>query len=204
MIRWMRNSLVALALCLSATAAVYGQSASPSPRESQPMDFAVMFNAEHAQYSYGSGFWMFGGSAEVAIKLKYNFSLAINSTGTASSGVNGGVPFSKVMTTAGPRYTLPLGHSSAGRSRIFVEGLFGGVHGFNSTFPATAGPLTSANSVAMQLGGGYEWSLKRAWAIRVLDVHYVRTDLPNGSTNRQNDLLLGAGIVWRPVDHTAK
>ena len=56
----------------------------------------------------------------------------------------------------------------------------------------------------LQLGGGYGRSLQPCRAFRVLDVHYVRTDLPNGSTNRQNDLLLGAGIVWRPVDRTVK
>jgi hypothetical protein len=172
-----------------------------SAGKSQPVDVAVMFNAERAEYSYGNNFWLYGGSGEVAAHLKYNLSLVVNVTGVTSQGSSGRNSFSKVMTTAGPRYTLPLGHM---RSRIFAEGLFGGVHGFNSVFPATNGLLQSANAFAMQLGGGYDLSLSHTWALRVIDVHYVRTDLPNGFTNKQQDLLLGAGIVWRPVDHSAR
>jgi hypothetical protein len=189
-----KNYMLLTALCVVAAPVVHGQRAG----KSQPVDVAVMFNAERAQYSYGNNFWPYGGSGEVAAHLKYNVSLVVNVTGVTSPGSSDQNSFSKVMTTAGPRYTLPLGHT---RSRIFAEGLFGGVHGFSGVFPTKNGPLQAATAFALQLGGGYDLSLSQTWALRVIDMHYVRTDLPNGFTNRQQDLLIGAGIVWRPVDH---
>jgi outer membrane immunogenic protein len=194
-----KNYLVAAALFLGAAVTGYAQNL--HTQESQPVDVAVMFNAEHAQYSYGNNFWMYGGSGELAFRLKYNFSLVVNETGMTAQGNSGANSFSRTMTTAGPRYTLPLGHT---RSRIFAEGLFGGVHGFNSVFPSTNGALQTANAFGMQLGGGYDLKINNTWSFRVVDVHYVRTDLPNGFSNRQQDLLLGTGIVWRPVDRSAK
>jgi hypothetical protein len=90
------------------------------------------------------------------------------------------------------------------RTQVFAEDLFGGVHGFNSVFPSINGAPPSANAFAMQIGGGLDYSVSSTLSIRVIDAHYVRTDLPNGFTNRQSDLLLGAGIVWRPFDRSAK
>jgi outer membrane immunogenic protein len=198
MIHWFNNSVLVALFCFSART-FYGQTV--NAHESQPVDVSVMFNAEHTQYTYGNNFWLYGASGESAFHVKYNIGLVVNATGTTSQGNNDGNSFSKVMTIAGPRYTLPLEHK---RIRIFAEGLFGGVHAFNSVFPAINGPLPTANAFAMQLGGGCDLSLSRTWSIRLIDAHYVRTDLPNAFTDRQQDLLLGAGSVWRPIDRTAK
>jgi outer membrane immunogenic protein len=190
-----RKYILAAAFGVSAASVIDAQSVS-----TQPVDVAVLFNAEHTQYSYGSNFWLYGGSGEVAVRFHYNLGLVVNATGVSSSGSATSQSFSKIMTTAGPRYRLPLKHM---RSQLFVEGLFGGVHGFDSVFPSANGPLPSANAFAMQLGGGYDLSLNRTWSLRVIDIHYLRTDLPNGATNQQHDLLIGAGIVWRPIDHSS-
>jgi len=198
MIHWFNKS-VPFALFFFGAGTFYGQNA--TVRESQPVDAAVMFSAEHTRYTYGDNFWLYGASGELAFHVKYNIGGVINTTGTTSQGNDGGNSFSKVMTTAGPRYTLPLEHK---RIRIFAEGLFGGVHAFNSVFSAINGPMSSADAFAMQLGGGCDLSLSRTWSVRLMDVHYVRTNLPNAFTDRQQDVLLGAGIVWRPIDRTAK
>jgi outer membrane immunogenic protein len=198
MIHWF-NNWVFVALFFFSAGAFYGQKA--IVRESQPVDAAVMFNAERTQYTYGNNFWLYGASGELVFHVKYNIGGVINTTGTTSQGNDGGDSFSKVMTTAGPRYTLPLEHKHI---RIFAEGLFGGVHAFNSVFPAINGSSSSANAFAAQLGGGCDLSLSRTLSFRLLDAHYVRTNLPNAFTDRQQDVLLGAGIVWRPIDHTAK
>jgi hypothetical protein len=203
-----KNDFVAFVLYVSAATfgcsqnVAAGQSA--GAHESQPVDAAVMFRMERVRYTSGSSFWAPGGSGELAFHLKYNFGLVANATGETSQGSGGGQSFSKVMVTGGPRYTLPLGHAMAAHSRLFVEGLFGGVHGFDSTFPGSPGPVASANALAMQFGGGWDWNIRRTWAIRVVDAHYVRTDLPNGFSNRQQDFQIGAGVVWRPVDSGAR
>jgi hypothetical protein len=51
----------------------------------------------------------------------------------------------------------------------------------------------------------WRWTLAAAWmcgstatfALRVFRASYLRTQFPNTTTNIQNSLSLGAGIVWR-------
>ena len=190
------KSIFAVVLCvLMAEGMAQAQKAAEA--ESHPVDVAVMFHAERSQYSYASSFWMYGGSGEIAANIKYNLGLAVNVTGDTRQGSSGENSLSKVMTTSGPRYTLPLPHR---RSDLFLEALFGGVHGFDSIYPANGAALHSASAFAMQLGGGCNVRLNTTWAVRAIDVHYVRTDLPNGFSDRQQDLQIGAGIVWRPLN----
>jgi len=62
MIHWFNNSVL-VALSFFSAGTFYGQSI--NVRESQPVDAAVMFNAEHTQYTYGNNFWLYGASGEL-------------------------------------------------------------------------------------------------------------------------------------------
>jgi peptidoglycan-associated lipoprotein len=46
------------------------------------------------------------------------------------------------------------------------------------------------------MGGGMDIDLTPRIAVRVLQADWLRTQLPNGASNVQNSLQLGAGIVW--------
>jgi hypothetical protein len=176
--------------------------AQEAPTVSRPVDVAVMYTAEHMQYSFGNNIWLQGGSGELAVALKDHFGIVANVTGEKFSGAIGFSSLSEVAFTSGPRYTHALGHGPArlAQSRLFAEALFGGVHGFNGVFPYSNGASETSNAFAMQAGGGYDIDWKHGIAFRPFDVHFVRTDLPNGSSNRQHDVRVSAGIVWRPVD----
>jgi hypothetical protein len=187
------------ALGVSAVLPAHGQKI--GTWKTQPVDVALMGDAERTQYTPGDSLWLYGASGEVAFNLLHKFGVVVNASGATTQGGNGGQSFSKVTTTAGPRFTVPLGQS---RTSIFAEGLFGGSHGFNTYFPSPTGPQTSATSLAIEAGGGINFSVNRTWSVRLIDAHYVRTQFSNGATNRQQDLQLGAGIVWRPIDHSAK
>lgn len=92
------------------------------------------------------------------------------------------------------------GSRSAERKRslaIFGQGLLGQAWGFNSYFPIASGGITSDNSLALQAGGGVDLGFTRHIGIRVFQADWVRTQLPNGTTDVQNTLRLGAGIVFR-------
>jgi peptidoglycan-associated lipoprotein len=107
---------------------------------------------------------------------------------------------------AGPRVSL-TGH----RLVPFGQVLFGGAHGSDSYFPTATSYSSNASSWALSTGGGLDVSINRRFAVRALDVEYVKTALPNGSTNTQNHLTVGAGIVINfggrdvnaPVAHVA-
>ena len=49
----------------------------------------------------------------------------------------------------------------------------------------------------MQLGGGLDVTLSRGFGVRALQVDYIRTSLPNNTSNIQNDLRIAFGITYR-------
>lgn len=97
-----------------------------------------------------------------------------------------------VTTTASPRYTWT-------RNRLAVYGQFllGGASGLNSVFPSFRGANSSDHSVALQLRGGIDRAVSRRLEVRVLEVAWLRTQLPNAATNVQSNLKFGAGMVLR-------
>lgn len=99
-----------------------------------------------------------------------------------------------MTTTFGPRYTwAPVRH----RIAIFAQALAGEVNGFHSVFPGPAGVNNSTNSLAVLVGGGVNVAMPPHLALRALDADWLHTEFPNGGTNNQTNLRLGAGVVLR-------
>lgn len=139
-------------------------------------------------------FNMNGGSTEVALHTWRWFSAVADLTGERTGSVNGGLQgLSLVFFTAGPRFTYPIHH----RYAPFVQTLVGGVHGFDTYFPVTSGSSGAASSFALLAGGGLDIRMKSWLAIRPIQADYFLPRLPNGVNNRQNNLRLGAGVVFR-------
>jgi len=190
-----------LLLLNTALGGAWAQKTAPAPKATT-LDLAAMYTTERSNYSYGSNIWLQGGAAEAALPVKWHLGAVANLTGEHTGGKNGGSPFSEVAFTVGPRYTWALVHAYLHtQTRLFGEALFGGVHGFDAPFPTSAGPASSFNAFAMQIGAGFDVDLGRHFAVRPLDLHYVQTHLPNGGTNRQNDLRLGFGVVYHLSIH---
>lgn len=164
------------------------------------VDFAVTYTEQYSNLVSTPTFWHSGGSAELSAQLRHGFGMAANVAGTQTSNAAGsGVGLSLVTATFGPRYTYykPLGSAHKRTLAIFGQGLLGQAWGFNSYFPTASGAITSDNSLALQVGGGVDLGLTRHIGIRVFQADWVRTQLPNGTTDVQNTLRLGAGIVFR-------
>jgi hypothetical protein len=99
-----------------------------------------------------------------------------------------------VTATFGPRYTWS---SSLRHYSIFGQALAGEANAFHSVFPAREGALDSTNSLALQVGGGVNLPVTRHISIRALQVDWLHTQLPNNSGNVQNNLRMGAGLIYR-------
>jgi hypothetical protein len=182
-------------------------STSAQAQEKGTPQVAVTYDLERAQIAtVGCDcFWLQGGSAEFMLPVTRGLGVAINITGQHASNIQPGVDLSKLSYVAGPRFAFNgrqlVGKLTAGRSsEIFGEALFGAAHGFHSVFPAAGGATPAANSLAVQIGGGLDVSLPKHFGLRVFDIDYVRTSLPNNGSNTQDDLRLGFGLTW----HIAK
>jgi len=146
-------------------------------------------NADTAQ-----NFWLEGGSGELGLNFKHGWGAAVDYTVTHTDSIgSGGVPLTLSVVAIGPRYRW---HANR-RLSLYGEGLFGSAHGSNSVFPAAGNIAFSASSFALQINGGLDYQVSRHFGLRVLDVGYLRTTLPNATNNQQNTIRLGAGIVFR-------
>ena len=85
------------------------------------------------------------------------------------------------------------------RFQPFAQALFGGVHGFDSYFPAPVGKLPTSydTSFALAVGGGLDVTISKHVWIRALKADYNYSGLRNLQGDNQNQLRIGAGIVFR-------
>jgi hypothetical protein len=185
--------LFRIALCLSLLAG----SVSLEAQTQKPgrLDLAVTYASERSlKANTSENFWMQGGSIQIGANVWHGWGIAADVTGTHSGSIGtSGIPISLVTMTFGPRYRW---HADR-RLSFFGQGLIGEANGFHSVFPAQAGSQSSSNSLALQTGGGVDYTLSGLFAIRLVDAAWLRTQLPNSTDNLQNNLRLGAGIVIR-------
>ena len=176
---------------------VPGRTSGTAPLEVTLAYSAMRFNTIPA----GCGCsWMPGGKAEFRVAFSRHIGLVGEIAGQHAGAINSAhQDLSLVSYLFGPRLSWPV-H----RFTPFVQGLIGGVHGFDATFPNPNNSTTVSNNstngsdaFALAAGGGLNISLSRYLALRPLQADYFLTTLPNDAANRQNSLRLGAGIVFK-------
>jgi outer membrane protein OmpA-like peptidoglycan-associated protein len=179
------------------------QSQKPVHTDTVSTDLAITFAGERSQASLAQGnFWLKGGGADAAMTFWKGLGIAASLTGGHAKNVEPAVDVNKISYLLGPRYTRTVWTGNANsadplRLQVFAQGLYGGAHGFHGLYPASGGGTTpKANSQAFQAGGGLNLYLNRNFGLRLIEADYVRTALPNGADNVQNDLRLSAGITW--------
>ncbi|MGD0786595.1 MAG: hypothetical protein ABR898_01335 [Terracidiphilus sp.] len=180
------------------------QAQAPARPASVSTDLAITYAAERAEIAPGDCgcFWLQGGGADAAITFSKGLGIAASLNGSHASNFAPGVDVNRVAFMAGPRYTHWIHTGTAGSQQgrgmqFFGEGLFGGERAFNGVFPASSGVTSSANAFAMQTGGGFNLLLSKSFGLRLLQVDYARTTLPNNASNTENDLRLAFGVIWR-------
>jgi hypothetical protein len=193
--RFVYGVVMAVAALLPAGAVAQQKSA-----QSQESDLAITYSAEHASLTSGQSFWAQGGSAELTATFYHGLGIAASVTGTHEANISSsGVGLTLVTTTFGPTYTwaMPQHRSSPGPLRFLGESLIGIANGADSVFPAPTGAQSVASSLALRIGGGADLELSRHFALRLVHADWLRTQLPNATTNVQNTLHLDGGIVFR-------
>lgn len=186
-------SLLALAL-LGASPALHAQTGSKDPTQFIPRaEVAVGYQFAHtnAPPSGCQCFGLNGGFASLAVKYKYWLSFAGEVSGSHANGISSlGQNLTLTTFAAGPRVTF-----RGKRLVYFGQVLAGGAHASDSYFPSSSGAKPTATSFAFTSGGGVDFNLNHRLAIRPIEVQYLHTQFPNGVNDRENHLLIGAGLV---------
>jgi len=110
----------------------------------------------------------------------------------ASNIANTGADLTLTSFLAGPRYTS----HSFGRLQPFAQALLGGVHASGALSPGNTG-LGSSTGFAAIAGGGLAIRLTEHVSLRAIEADYYYTRLNNGTNDHQNNLRIGAGLVFR-------
>jgi hypothetical protein len=181
------------------------QHATPAGRVSaaQEAPLEVSYSYDYARANASPGqcgcFNMNGGSLEVAVHAYRRLSVVADLGGewAGSMGAATGTGLSPSTLTVGPRYIQHFSGKRRASYTPFVQGLVGGARGFGSIFPGASGVNGSATSLAVLTGGALDVSLNKYLALRPIQEDYLRTQMPNGASNEQNLLRLGAGVVLR-------
>ncbi len=185
-----RNALV-LGACMMVGIAAWGQSEGGKSR----FDVAFTYNPMLANVTTGNAFWMQGGTAQFHGGLWHNLGLMTDVTGLHTGNMHtSGVGLNLLAVTFGPSYSWsPSKHPMT----IFGQALAGTVHGSNSIFPSSTGFNATGNSLAIEVGGGLDIPVNRHVSVRAVEADWLRTQLPNATTNVQNNLRLGFGFKYR-------
>jgi opacity protein-like surface antigen len=204
--RRVRRSMMATAATLLAgmlATGVAAAQAAPSGGQGARLDLAVTYDTLHTNHLIGQEFWAQGAAVELGARLYGGLGVAARAEylHAGASSANG-EPLSLVTAVFGPRYTM---ESRSHRYAIFGEGLVGVSNGYNSLFSLGSGPVGSANtgttssatSLAVDVGGGLDLRVSHHLAIRAIRASYLYTQFPNTTTNVQNSLSIGAGLVFR-------
>ena len=192
-----RGRVLLVSACMISGVALWAQQKPVQPA-TVTTDIAATFAVERAQAVSSQNFWFKGGGADAAVTFWKGLGLAAAFTGDHAGSIESGVDVNKLSYLGGPRYTHTAWKAAAGprRLQVYGQGLFGGVHGFDGLYPSSTGAKSSADSFAIQAGGGLNLYLTKRWGVRLLEADYVWNDLPNAASDGQNDLRLAFGVTY--------
>jgi hypothetical protein len=183
----MRSIFVVTALLL------IGASAATAQESSFSGDAAITYQWVHTNAGPGQCgcFGLNGAGISGSWNVKGPWSLVAD----FSSAYNGSAPpagNSLTLTSmlAGGRFQTPRFPRS--KVQPFAQALVGAAHAGGGV----AGVGDSSYGFATRVGGGIDWPVSRRFSLRVIQVDYYLTHIANAVNDRQNNLLIGAGIVF--------
>ena len=131
-----------------------------------------------------SGSWNFHGPWSVVADF---------SAEHASSGAPVGNSLTLTSILAGARYQIPQRWLEGNHQpQPFAQILIGSTHAGGGV----AGVADSSFEFSTRIGGGIDVPLTSHFAVRVIQIDYYLTTFANATNDHQNNLLVGAGIVY--------
>jgi peptidoglycan-associated lipoprotein len=198
MVTFYRRGLFCCWAALLLSAAAYGQGLGNSE-----VSLGYSYVRANAPPGQCGCFSMNGLSGEFAVPLGRGFSAVADVGGYhQSSVVSSGLSLCVVNYLFGPR----ISYRRSKHWTPFAQFLVGGAHGSGTLYgtsttatssnPSAGFTSGSANSFAFSAGGGLDSKATRHVSVRLFQVEYLNTRLPNAVNDTQNNLRLTFGVVF--------
>lgn len=194
-------SLLLAIAAVSARPAIAQAPAQPAATSNEPYraELAVGYTYLHSNAPPGGCgcFNMNGGNATFGWQMKPGrFALVgdIN-IAHASKVSTSGDSLTLSTFTVGGRYHLSLGHSGL---QPFGHALVGLAHSSGTLVQGSSPRVGNAGAAfAGNFGGGLNLHATPRFSLSLIEADYLLTTFDNGSNDHQNNLRIGAGIVFR-------
>ena len=165
----------------------YGLEPGDIPRR----EIGFNYNYMHANAPPGQCgcFSLNGGSASGILNIRPHWSAVADLTVAHADNVdNTQQSITIINYLFGPRYTWRT-HT---RYVPYAQVLFGGAkEDVNFEF------VINRNSFGLSAGGGVTTRLSRRFALNIIQLDYVYTQIPNARSNRQNNVRVATGLITR-------
>jgi hypothetical protein len=192
------SKLILVAATSIAFATAWPQAVSPVRSRTPHFDLITTYDEMRTQSVGGAGFWMSGGRVEVHAKVHSWLGVSVQAN-EQRIGTQDATPGRDLYwLSAGPRITETR---RDGRWEFFLQALAGEARGAHSIFPCGINFCTTALSIVAQTGYGADMRLSPRLLIRIAEIDWVHTQMPNTLSNSQNSLLLSSGVVFRFGEH---
>jgi outer membrane immunogenic protein len=187
----MRSLLLPTVLLLA------GASAALAQQDTYSGDVAAAYHWMRANAGPGQCgcFGMNGGGLSGSWNFRSSWSAVVDiSAENTSSTPPANNSLTLVSYLAGARYTLPQPWLNGNhKPQPFAQIILGAAHAGGGE----AGVADGSYKFATRIGGGIDVPLSARFAVRIIQIDYYLTTFANATNNHQNNLLVGAGIVYR-------
>jgi outer membrane immunogenic protein len=187
------NFLIRFVICVGAMVGV--TSVAGFSQALKPSEVGVSYLYTHTNAPPGGCgcFAMNGAGAWVAFHVTDHLAIVGEVSGQNASNVLGsGTDLTVISYTAGPRYSWRKLRSVV----PFGQALFGGAHASGNYYP-TGNGLYGSNSFAITVGGGLDLPVCGRLTVRAIEADYYLTRFANVINDHQNNLRIGAGVIFR-------
>lgn len=188
-------------LLLSTVLLVAGASAALAQQATYSGDAAVAYHWVRANAGPAECgcFGMNGGGLSGSWNFRGSWSAVVDFSAENTSGAP---PANNSLTLvsylAGARYRLPQPWLEGNhKPQPFAQIILGAAHAGGGV----AGVADGSYKFATRMGGGIDVPLSAHFAVRIIQIDYYLTTFANARNDHQNNLLVGAGIVYRWSRH---
>jgi outer membrane immunogenic protein len=192
----MRSLLLVCVWIVGTASAALAQAISGGPSHSG--DAAVMYHWVHTNAPPNGGCGCFplnGGGISASWNLGARLAaVAEFSVDHTSNALSSSRSLTLTSYLGGARYRLPGFWRHGDRAlEPFAQVLVGAAHAGGGM----AGVADGTSAFAGRLGGGVDLPLSHGIAVRLIQADYYMTSFKNSADDRQNNILLGAGVILR-------
>ena len=183
-------------LLLSTVLLLAGASAALAQQDTYSGDVAAAYHWMRANAGPGQCgcFGMNGGGLSGSWNFRSSWSAVVDiSAENTSSQPPANNPLTLVSYLAGARYKLPQPWLEGNhKPQPFAQIILGAAHAGGGE----AGVADGSYKFATRIGGGIDVPLSAHFGVRIIQIDYYLTTFANATNNHQNNLLVGAGIVY--------